>query len=295
MKRKYKIIILTSIIGLFGTISAAFINKRQESVLLPAPASEIQPITTINIDGGITAINGDNGNIQNGDTVNNNNTTIITTLDYNFEKTEEQLLLMANNACINQQYDYAYDVYTCGKLDNNSLALINLGYIYAKGISYVGENYDKAESCFLQADCVEAKRNLLALYLRNQNRNRAEDVLIDLLWNSDDEITWNYISGCLFDKTFVDYAEENNINKLEFELDLEKMFEMEETDNTCRGYHGFNDRDVSIWLPVGVDFNENYDPYTIWRLYIKKFYKNMDIIESMYYEENGEYYYLKVV
>ena len=107
-----------------------------------------------------------------------------------------------------------------------------------------------------------------------------------LLYIENDDVTWNYISNCLFDMSWDEYCFDNEQSKENFLFDVNEMIELEDTHQEYRGANppSFRTKD-SAWLPVGIDFEvtETTDhPYTIWHLYRRRFWKRITDYEMMY-------------
>lgn len=215
-----------------------------------------------------------------------------TEYNYDFENmSEKELLRLSKAACLREDYNYAYEIYTCDKMKDNKLGLINLGYIYAHGYSYIGVDYQKAEECYIHADCVEAKRNLLILYLESRaDADKIINILTELLFQIDDDITWNYITYTLYDESLETYIENNSKEDLSFELD--ELFQWEDSGQTYMGSCPPSDTSNSRWIPVGVDWQE-LTPYSIYKVQEVRYHKYITLIESLYYEENDILYSLE--
>ncbi len=139
-------------------------------------------------------IEGDNVNYVEGDV--NIDNSVKNTYDVDISTmNEENKLDIARDACIEGDFDKAYDIYS---ESDEKVAMINLGYIYANGYAYVGKNVERAEEYYVKADCTEAKRGLFILYLENGMMEKAQAVCSDLLWEIDDKLTWDYIANCLY-------------------------------------------------------------------------------------------------
>lgn len=290
MKKKDNHKIIIEIIGAIAIILVAII---QTFGVGKSEDEEEKTKIDISVEGSEnTVINGDNNEIINKKSINNYATTIVN-LDYSFDdKSIEELLGMANSACINGEYNYAFDIYNHPSLAINKLAMLNQGYIYEHGLSYVGVDYSKAKECYELADCVEGKRNLLSLYLKT-GEAAAGDLFRDLLWNDNDNIVWNYISKCLYNKSWEMYSSETSITKDEFEFVIDSLYEWEYTDNYYQGYNPPQDTELSRWIYQGTDYevDEGHNhPYDIYREQVIKFSKEIDDINTLFYMQNETLY-----
>lgn len=236
-----------------------------------------------------TIINGDGNSYVEGDV--NYDNSIKTTYSISVDNSSSiQQLKAAQKACINGDYDIAYDIYA---ERNETIAKLNLGYIYANGLSYVGEDIEKAEKCFKEADCIEAKRNLFILYIESDRGEDAKNLLINLLWNIDDNVTWDYIANCLYGQSWDEYQNENNIDKSQFSFDFSLLYEWEDTNGEYRGYNPPSGTMQTRWVCRGVDFavGEGVNhPYIIYGSQTRKYAKEISIMSSMYYENEGMLY-----
>lgn len=228
------------------------------------------------------------------DNIINNN--IVESENYDFSnKTPDELLKIANNACINGKYDLAFDIYNCDILECNKLARINLGYIYENGISYVGENLEKAEEYYKELDCIEAKRGLLSLYLKSQ-REEIVELFADLLWGECDEKTWDYVSLCLFDLSWYDYSRENGCSKDEFSFRISDLYEFEKTNEYYKGYNPPQDSEIIKWILTDIKsvINENsFHSYCIYEKYVAKYSKYISNLSCLYYSIDDIFYPLE--
>jgi hypothetical protein len=243
---------------------------------------------------GNNIINGNNNTINQGDTVINKSTDVINSgLDFDFEnKTDIELIRLANNACLIENYDYAFDIYTLPQMKKYNVAMLNLGYIYENGLSYVGQDYDNAKECYLIFDCIEAERNLLSLYIKKDDRDDSlMDILIDLLWNKYDDITWDYIALSLFDESWSEYSEEQAVSKDEFTFKLNDLYEFEYTNNYYNGYNPPENTNFSFWALQSVDIvkdeTHNY-PCPLYREMKSRAIKNIELLDKLYYLRDDE-------
>lgn len=231
-------------------------------------------------------------NIINGD-VNIDNSTNITYETEHMQSEELGVLDRARIACQEGDFDTAYDLY---KEREEKVSLINIGYIYAHGNSYVGKDIEKAEAAYIKANCVEAKRNLFVLYIENGMTEKAKGLCMELLWSIDDEVTWDYISNCLYEKSWESYKEEMGITKEEFSFDLSQLHEWEYSDSYYRGYNPPSDTDRKRWIIQGMDFDsgEGYNhPYFVYRAQVRTYAIGIENMESLYFERDGELYILE--
>ena len=283
-KKKAKLKIILKIIGVIAAVLAVpatihiIVNKNDQII-----------IGNINGDG-IVVNQGDNSNINT--TINNethydinNNISNYIQQNYDFENMNEQeLLRSAKVAWLAEDYNYAYDIYILDKLKESRVASINLGYIYANGLLYGEADFQKAEECYLKANCVEAKRNLLALYLDFREDEEKIDALInDLLWQEDDKITWDYMIHTIYDLALEEYTEDKS--KENFVYDMSELFEWIYTENYYEGATPPLDNIHSRWIPVGVEWND-LTPYSEYREQQIRYSKYIAILENVYYEED---------
>lgn len=232
-------------------------------------------------------------NIVNGDASIDNSTNITYEFNTTTEK-EGNILDMARAACMEGDYDKALDLY---KEREEPIASINIGYIYAHGLSYVGKDIQKAEEYYLKAGCIEADRNLFILYLENGMVDEAVQKCTELLWTLNDDITWDYIANCLYQKSWDEYQEETGCTKEKFSFDMNLLYEWEYIDNYYRGANPSSDTQRMRWILQGDDFEvgdgENH-PYSIYRAQICVYAMRVEMMETMYYELNGKLYPLNV-
>lgn len=232
-------------------------------------------------------------NIVNGDASIDNSTNITYEFNTTTEK-EGNILDMAHAACMEGDYDTAFDLY---KEREEPVASINIGYIYAHGLSYVGEDIQKAEEYYLKAGCIEADRNLFILYLENGMVDEAVQKCTELLWTLDDDITWDYIANCLYKKSWVDYQEETGCTKADFSFDMNFLYEWKYIDNYYRGYNPPSNTASMQWILQGVDFDVGdgvNHPYSVYRAQMRVYAMGVNVIENMYYELDGKLYPLDI-
>lgn len=301
MEKKDKI----AIAGIVATIVAAIIAGGATIISANISKSETDTSETTVIDNSTkidnSVINDEQTTIiQEGNTFVENQTfvdetTVIDAVDYDFgSKTVQQLLMMANNACLKQEYNYAFDIYSCSKLQDTEVALINLGYIYANGLSYEGINIEKAEECYNKVNCIEAKRNLLALYIKTNNENKKE-LFDNLLREENDDITWNYVSKCLYNQTWETFSTENGIVKDEFVFNISELYKLEETGEYYRGYNPPEDTDISKWIIENLNHDtESPKTYFTYQLYKIVYSKYINELENLYYKKDSMFYTLDI-
>ena len=181
-----------------------------------------------------------------------------------------------------EKWKAKYELYS--KEQDDAYSQINAGYILVNHLMGEENRDDEAIELYKSANCVEADRNLFALLLKREETDLAEEIAYKLLYIYDDDATWNYISNCLFNMSWDDYCIEYKQSKENFNFDVIKMFELEDTNQEYRGYNPPTDpTENSVWVSVGVDFEENH-PYTIWHFYRSRFMKEIMNYEMMYEE-----------
>ena len=206
----------------------------------------------------------------------------------------ENELGIAYVACRKEDFDTAYQIF---KDKEDQVALVNLGYIYANGLSYVGEDIRRAEECYINADCIEADRNLLILYLKNEMVDEMINKCKELLWLTDDAATWDYITNCLYQETWMEYQEETGCTKEEFSFDLNRLYEWEYIDEYYTGFNPPSDTVIMQWVLQGVDFetsDERFHPYCIYRAQMRVYAIDVQMMEKMYYEDDMKLYPLDI-
>lgn len=245
---------------------------------------------------GVGAINGDDVVIKQEES-NNISTTIYNETyqntnnyiqqDYDFENmSEQELSRRAKAACLAESYDDALAIYKYEGLEDNKAALVNLGYIYAKGLSYEGFNYQKAEECYIKANCVEAKRNLLALYLDvREDTNKIDELVNDLLWQEEDKIAWEYMLYTVYDMSVQEYTEE--MLEEEFTYEIDSLFQWEYAGHYYDGPTPPMDSTRSRWIATDLNWEE-FRSYSVYSEQQVRYSVYIDIMEHLYYEENGE-------
>lgn len=276
MKKKHITEIVCAIIGALALIFSAIIGNNEKTDNLQENTSGI-----------VNEVSGDDVNIING-----NNNSITSNINNYYdgsrinleEKSEQELLKMAETAYLAENYDCAFDIYNHKSLNENSTALINRGYIYAKGLSYLGVDYKKANECYNKVKSIEAYRNLLALYLRCGDKEYSENLLDYLLYEVNDYITWDYISYCLYDDNWETYAKNSGITKETFSLEISKLFEFEATGEILKGLVPKKESSNTKWIYKGIDFEHGEEinhPYVIYEKYERLFLKEIDKIEKI--------------
>lgn len=278
MKKKFKVAIIVALItGLTGILAAVL-----SSIL--GRTNEYSEPGIANNEG--ILIQGDGNNLY-------NETNIYNSLDDFFkDKNETELLNIAYKYIKEDDVDIAVNIYN--KLKDNKYALINLSLIYVTGNSSNGISYKKAEEYYIKADCVEAKRGLLALYLYydgndNKFEEKLEKLLYELLYDINDEVVWNYISLSLFDMEWAEYSQEYNVSKQDFSFSMYELYEWEYTYNYYRGYNPPSDKHNIRWIFNDIDF-ENTTPYAIYRQQLRVYLKNITLLKGYYYEQDGNMY-----
>lgn len=244
-------------------------------------------ISTRNID--TTIYNSSGENIVNGDVHIDNSTDVSYTINGQIQSTDE-VVDLAYTACLEGDYDKAYVLY---KNSDEQIALLNLGYILAHGLSYVGEDVQKAEEYYHKADCIEAERNLFIFYLDNGMKEEAQEKCKELLWTLSDDVTWDYITNCIYQKSWNDYQEETGNTKDDFTFDFNDLYEWKYIDNYYQGYNPPSDTSRIRWIFQGMDTesgNKMNHSYCIYREQIRVFSVGVDKMENMYYELGGELY-----
>lgn len=240
-----------------------------------------------------TVYNNNGENIVNGDMYLDKSSDVsYNSYVYNSSKIEN--FDMAYAACLEGDFNTAYSVF---KESEETVALINMGYIYAYGVAYVGEDSQKAEECYQKAGCVEADRNLFILYLDEGMVDEAVQKCKELLWTWDDNITWDYIANCLYQKSWAEYQEEMGCAKADFSFDINLLYEWEYIDNYYRGYNPPSNTQRMQWIIQGVDFEVGdgvNHPYCVYREQMRTYTMNIETMESMYYELEGRLYPLDV-
>ena len=225
-----------------------------------------------------------NGNVQ------IDNSTNITYETENIQSEALGVLDRARLACQEGDFDTAFDLY---KDREEKVALINIGYIYAHGNSYVGKDVEKAEAAYMSANCIEAKRNLFILYIENEMREEAKGLCMELLWSIDDEVTWDYLSNCLYQKPWKSYEEEMEVSKKEFSFILDQLYEWNDSDSYYRGYNPPSNTERKCWKYQGTDFEsgEGYNhPYFVYRAQVRTYAKGIENMEALYFESDGKLY-----
>lgn len=242
------------------------------------------------VDSTITYNNAENA--VRGDAYIDNSTNITYKTEY-IQNEELDIMDRAKIACQEGDFDTAFDLY---KEREAKDALINMGYIYAYGYSYMGEDIQKAEEYYIKANCVEAKRNLLILYIENEMDEKVKKLCAELLWSIDDAITWDYISNCLYKKSWDSYQEEMGITKEDFSFNINQLYEWEYSDSYYRGENPPSDTTRKRWIIQGIDFEsgEGYNhSYSVYRAQVRSYAIGIENMESLYFENEGKLYMLK--
>lgn len=198
------------------------------------------------------------------------------------------ILEQANIMLRKGEYDEALLAYEDTKCAKNQAVLINLGYLYGNGLTLKGEDIDKAISLYLEADCVEAKRNLLALYLKHRMYDEAESILAVLL-DGQDKITIECVAKSLYEGTEYPEANEIEIKSDKVALLIDYLIEWKYIDNWYRGYNPPSDTRNTMWIFQGIDFavdNSVNHPISSYRECVRLFVQGIQDIEKCYYLED---------
>lgn len=230
--------------------------------------------------------NGINNNI-------NNNINNYIQQDYDFENMSQyELQRRAREACLFEDYNYAYDIYRLDQMKKSKVALINLGYIYANGLAYEDIDFEQAEKYYLNADCVEAKRNLLVLYLDfREDEEKIIALIDDLLWQENDEVTWDYMTRIIYGLSLENYLQENY--KEDFTYDISLLFQWEYSGQKYEGQNPPFDNERSRWIAVGMEWIDD-TPYSVYEEQQIKYSIYLNLLENIYYEEDGKLIPLKI-
>ena len=210
-----------------------------------------------------------------------NYTTNITT---NTEITDE--LGQAKLCMLHGEYDEALMIYEKDVYADCIDALVNLGYIYANGLSYKGTDIQKAVDLYMKANCTEASHNLLALFLKSRDKDAAEILLNRFIEVNDTEVI-SYLQATLL---IDDVLGEKKISTDATSKLIEALYEWEYTDNRYNGYNPPADTFSSRWIIQGIDTAEDRNvnhPYLIYREQIRVFIKNIEMLEKVYFTEDG--------
>ncbi len=300
MKKKYIVaiiipIITTVIAGIFGIIHARITSNSN---------SEDKSVQAENVKENITNISYPESDLTQIDNIKEN--TIYISYDYRTEEIltnnnyntiynfgestdgyEEILLLMAEDYYKSEKYDLAIKAYSLECLSDNKVALTNLGYIYAHGFDEHEPDEQKAKEYYLKADCIEASRNLLALYLSNSEEHKEESIelLKDLLFRKNDDVTWDFVSLCLFDKVWEDYAETTDIQKEEFKFDFYGLYDRWIYQGGSEGLYVPDDGEGIQYVLTGWDIvaGDNFNNYFVsYDVFKKPYLAYMELIDKMY-------------
>lgn len=190
----------------------------------------------------------------------------------------DELLILAEAALNSNDYEKAYEIYMTERMQNNEIALCNLAYIHLNGY-YVQQNFEKAKAYYSKAESNNGLVGLLAIAIWEEN---TEDILrlIDILKQEDDMDFWNYISFCQFGESLEQVGKENIIFG---ENAIPYFYQYEYTDSYYRGLNPPESTFLSKWIPVGIDTDDNFVPYIIWRnrelLYYKMINRPVEVDE----------------
>lgn len=176
--------------------------------------------------------------------------------DYN----TNELLVLAVEALKNEDYEKAYEIYLTDKMQNNETALCNLGYMYLNGY-YVEQNFEKAKEYYSKVKSNNGLKGLLAVAIWEEDKEEILS-LMTMLAQKDDKDFWNYISFCQFGKNVEEAGKENIILD---ENAIPYYYQYEYGDSYYRGINPPESTFLSKWAPVGIDTDENFTPYIIWR------------------------------
>lgn len=121
--------------------------------------------------------------------------------------------------------------------------------------------------------------------------DEAKEKCVELLWNLDADITWDYISNCLYQKSWDEYQEEMRCIKAEFSFDMNQLYEWEYIDNYYEGYNSPSNTARMQWIIQGIDFEVGdgvNHPYAVYRAQMRVYAMGVEMMESMYCELDGE-------
>lgn len=192
-------------------------------------------------------------------------------------------LVLANTFMCQGKYDEALSIYQNEEFKDNTAVLINMGYLYGNGLTYYGEDLQKAADYYMRANCKESFRNLLAMCLKVGATEQAKSVLEALL-RHEDSVTIEYIENCL-DGT--EYDENIEISEANAGKIIECLNEWEYTDRCYNGDNPPSNTYDSCWIFQGQKYevsDQVNHPYSVYREMARPLRKGLDLLEKCYYQ-----------
>lgn len=196
---------------------------------------------------------------------------------------ESELLRIAQSRYEAEDYQGAIEIYQLDVMQNNDIAMCNLGFLYANYCNYENEpDYEKVISCYDKSSDIQSYRNRLAFYIKYAGHVE-ENILVSyddmynilqyLLYVENDEITKNYVINC-------GNENDKNYNQDVFIYDYDfSIFYCYY--NISEYYKGYNPPYIfnGIWVLQNVYHEETHMVF-LYQLYR---YKHMDELEKFIY------------
>lgn len=184
---------------------------------------------------------------------------------------------------INGFYDSAVALLESPSVEIGSKGWINLGYIYANGLTDKEVSIQMIEECYDKANCLEAEYNRLYLYLEYQLEG-GQEMLSDFL-NKDDEVVKEFLCECV---PTIDHFEGEKIFDNEGgEISREQLFEYLYDWSATNEYATGSSADIPYdtvttrWIPQSID-DEGGHYCATYRKYEKNICKGKDKLEKIY-------------
>lgn len=208
-------------------------------------------------DGGHEEITYDIGDNNSGIFVlGDNNAVNQNTYNYTSNPDAQTLLRQAELYYEKNDIENAIDLYLNSILQDDPIALCNLGYFYETGD--IGYDLDKAIEYYEQVDTDYGKRHLLKAYImsRDENNLNAARDLIDELWDIDPYVR-DYFFYCNYGCSEADYLE-NHPGETEITFSFEGCYQWEATNEYCEASGSPANNTYTQWVVVSVDYTGSH-------------------------------------
>lgn len=175
---------------------------------------------------------------------------------------EEKLLLLADTAYIDEDFEKCFEILIKEELQETPIALYNLGFMYLNGL-YVEQDYEKADSYFEMSNSIAGERGKLVSAIMKKDYDTIKHT-IAFLTSQNDYDTWNYLSYCNYDKSIDDVLENSFNMKENFRYSIENFYRYEYSDDYYKGYNPPTDSFCEKWISQNW-CNTNSHTYLVYR------------------------------
>lgn len=163
---------------------------------------------------------------------------------------ENDLLRIAQSRYESEDYQGAIEIYQLDKMQNNDIAMSNLGFLYTNYYDINDSpNYDKILATYNKSNHIQSYRNKLAFYIKyggyveENTLVSYEDmynILQYLLYEENDNITKNYVINC-GNENGKDYNQDDFVYDYDFSIfycyrDTDHFFKGSIPPNNLNGY-----------------------------------------------------------